>query len=93
MANEIRFRLNGKNHSLSRQHVEASVEGYDPGVIDKYSVRIGRKRLPIKQVLSLALNVPPAAFTSQQAYALLTRLGFEVAIESQDKRRVGSTES
>ncbi|MGA6972996.1 MAG: hypothetical protein WBY93_15290 [Candidatus Binatus sp.] len=75
---EITFTLYGKQHRLTRDQVEHSVAGWDPAPIDKYSVRIGRRSFPIKQVFGLTLDIPPAEFTSQQAYGILRRLGFEI---------------
>ncbi len=74
----ITFTLYGKTYTLSRAQVEAAMEGWNPGRIQRYSVKIGRKRMPIKEVLASSIGVPPAEFTSQQAYGILRRLGFEI---------------
>lgn len=75
---EIAFTLYGKQHRLTREQVERSVAGWEPATIDKYCVKIGRRSFPIKQVFGLTLDIPPAEFTSQQAYGILRRLGFEI---------------
>jgi hypothetical protein len=75
---EMSFKLNGRAYRLTRDRVATSLEGCEPGAIDKYSIRIGRRNFPIKQVLSESLRIPPAGFTSQQAYGILRRLGFEI---------------
>lgn len=75
---EISFKLNGRSYRLTQDRVATRLEGCEPTAIDKYSVRIGRRNFPIKQVLGQALNIPPAGFTSQQAYGILRRLGFEI---------------
>jgi hypothetical protein len=75
---ELTFTFYGKQYRLSREQVENSIAGWDPGPIDKYSVKIGRRSFPIKQVFGLVLGIPPAEFTSQQAYGILRRLGFEI---------------
>jgi hypothetical protein len=75
---EISFVLNGRPHRLSREKVVQSVEGWEPGRIHKYSVRIGRRSFPIKQVLGLVIGVRPIEFTAQDAYRILRRLGFEI---------------
>jgi hypothetical protein len=75
---EITFTLYGKQHRLTREQVENSVTGWEPAPIDKYAVKIGRRTFPIKQVFGLTLDIPPAEFTSQQAYGILRRLGFEI---------------
>jgi hypothetical protein len=41
-------------------------------------VEVGDRRYPLKQAASAGLGVPPVAFTSQQAYGWLSRLGFDV---------------
>jgi hypothetical protein len=75
---EITFTLNGRIYRLTREQVATGVKDVEPTAIDKYSVRIGRRSFPIKQVLGEVLDIPPAGFTSQQAYGILRRLGFEV---------------
>ena len=75
---ELTFTLYGKQCRLTREQVESSVAGGEPGPIDKYSVKIGRRSFPIKQVFALALGIPPAEFTSQQAYGILRRLGLQI---------------
>ncbi len=75
---ELTFTLNGTVHRLTPQQVATSVEGWPPPPVKKYGVRIGRRTFPIKDVLAKALRIPPASFTSQQAYGILMRLGFEI---------------
>jgi 5-methylcytosine-specific restriction protein B len=75
---ELTFTLYGKQCHLTREQVESSVAGWEPGPIDKYFVKIARRSFPIKQVFALALGIPPAEFTSQQAYGILRRLGFQI---------------
>ncbi len=69
--------LQGKRYSLTKQAVER-VGRETPGPVQRYAVTIGRRRYPLKQAAAAGLGVPPAAFTSQQAYRWLTKLGFEV---------------
>jgi hypothetical protein len=75
---EITFTLNGRLYRLTRKAVVRSVEGWEPSRIHKYSVRIGRRSFPIKQVLGLAIDTRPIEFTAQDAYRILRRLAFEI---------------
>ncbi len=78
---ELTFTVGGKTMSLTKKAVEASVKNLKPGTIRTYSVRIGDRDFPIKQVLSAATGLPGAAFISTDAYRTLTRLGFDVKVE------------
>jgi hypothetical protein len=78
---EVTFTVGGKTKSLTKKAVEAAVKNLKPEAIKKYSVRIGDRDFPIKQVLSAATGIPGAAFISTDAYRTLTRLGFDVAVE------------
>jgi 5-methylcytosine-specific restriction enzyme B len=75
---ELTFTLYGKQRRLTREQVESCMVGREPEPIDKYFVKINRRSYPIKQVFALALGIPPAEFTSQQAYGILRRLGFQI---------------
>ena len=69
--------LQGKRVSITRQTVEC-VRDEPPGVPQRYVVRIGNVDYPLKQAASAGIGLPPVAFTSQQAYRWLVKLGFEV---------------
>jgi hypothetical protein len=72
------FTLNGKHYRLTPDAVERSVDGWQPSRIQKYSVKIGRRSFPIKQVIGLAIGQRPIEFTAQDAYRILRRLGFQI---------------
>ncbi len=72
------FTIGGHSVTLTKDGVVAALRGVDPGAVKKYRVRIGDQDYPIKQAVSVAANVPTAAFISTDAYRILTRLGFEV---------------
>jgi hypothetical protein len=76
----MEFTLGGKKVFLTKKDVETSVRNVLPDPVKKYSVRIGDRQYPIKQVISLAAGVPSVAFISTDAYRLLTRLGFDVKV-------------
>ena len=69
--------LNGKRYSMTKADVER-VADQAPESPRRYAVKVKRRRYPIKQAASAGLDVPPVAFTSQQAYQWLSRLGFDV---------------
>ena len=69
--------LQGKRYSVTRESVER-VRDEPPGTAQRYVVRFGNVDYPLKQAASAGLAVPPVAFTSQQAYRWLAKLGFEV---------------
>jgi len=77
---------------LTRSHVEEAVEHATPGEVDAYSVTIGGKEYPPKQVLALALDVAPAEFISTDATRTLKKLGFEIR-HRQDGEAVIKNES
>lgn len=74
----MEFTLNGKPYNLTAEQVVQSVQGVPPPPVKKYGIKLGRKTFPIKEALSHALGIPPAEFTSQQAYGILQRLGFTI---------------
>ncbi len=69
--------LQGRRQSITRESVER-VRNEPPGPAQRYVVRLGGVEYPLKQAASAGLAVPPVAFTSQQAYRWLAKLGFEV---------------
>jgi hypothetical protein len=80
MADQISFTISGTKYVLSRDQVEKALKGLNAQPISKYAVKIGSKRFPPKQVLAEALNIPLIAFTTQYAYNVLSRLGFEIEV-------------
>ena len=80
----MRIILRGKAYDITGQDIEAKLRAIPPEIEGKvkYFVEIGGKQFPVKQVLSRVLNVPKAGFTSQDAYGILQRLGFEITEKS-----------
>jgi len=74
----MRFTLRGKSYEITKEDIIKAVEGIEPRPIRKYYVEINGEHYPIRQVLSVALNIPPASFTTMDAYRILANLGFEV---------------
>ncbi len=69
--------LQGKRYRITQESIEAVLK-QEPASPQRYVVEVGDRRYPLKQAASAGLGVPPVAFTSQQAYGWLSRLGFDV---------------
>ena len=77
----VMFTIGGKVYYVTREDVINAVKNVKPESLTgkrKYYVEINGKQYPIKQVLSLVTGLPRIAFTSMDAYRILTKLGFEV---------------
>lgn len=74
----MKFVIRGRQFDLSREDIEASLKDIEPEGRSKYQVMINGKAYPIKQVLSRATCLAPIGFTSQDAYRILSRLGYEI---------------
>lgn len=74
----IRFTIAGKQVVLNKASVEEAMRSTTPDPIKKWWVSVGGVHFPIKQVLSVAVGLPTAAFISTDAYRILRRLGFEI---------------
>ncbi len=76
----MRFILGGRVFDLERDDVLKAVKGKEAGPIRKYAVKLHGRAYPIKQVYGLATGLPNAEFTAHDAYRVLKKLGFEIAI-------------
>lgn len=81
MGTTITFKLRGKTFEKSKEDFVKAAKGLAPGRIQKYSVVVGGKRYPIRQVLAAATNMPAIALTSQDAFRVLEKFGFSVDTE------------
>ena len=77
MANQIRFILGSKAFIISKDEIK-KIEGIQPEPIRKYYIEIEEEQYPIKQVFSIITGLPLAAFTSQDAFRILRKFGFEI---------------
>jgi len=66
------------NLRMSKADVEEELAGHDPEPITKYFVNIGGKEYPIKQVVSLLFGKSKMDFTTQEAYRVLKKMGYEI---------------
>ena len=76
----VNFTLRGKTFELQRDDFLAAAKGMSPGRIQKYSVVVNGKSFPIRQLVAAATAVPAIEITSQDAYRILQKFGFEIAI-------------
>ena len=77
----MKFRLRGAPLSITSADVLRATCNVPPTPIDgrnKYFVELHEQRFPIKQVLRLVSGLPSVGFTAQDAYRILSRLGFEI---------------
>lgn len=81
METTITFTLRGKTFDKRKDDFVKAVKGLEPGRVQKYSVLIGNKRYPIRQVLAATTKLPAIAITSQDAYRVLEKFGFSVDTE------------
>jgi hypothetical protein len=75
------FTLRGKNFDKRKDDFVKAVKDVEPGRIQKYSVLVGGKRYPIRQVLAAVTKMPAIAITSQDAFRVLEKFGFSVDTE------------
>ncbi len=82
--------LRGKSYRVTVEHVQQATQDVEPAPLARYAVRVHDRWYPPKQILSLVTGLPVAAFTTQDAYRTMQRLGLEVieksAIETQEDR-------
>lgn len=76
-----KFTLRGKPFEKRREDFVRAVKTIEPGPVRKYSVLIGGKRYPIRQVLAAVTELPAIAITSQDAFRVLEKFGFSVCTE------------
>ncbi len=77
----IKFTLRGKDFELRREDIVTAARRLAPGRVQKYSVVAAGKRFPIRQLVAAATGMPSIAITSQDAYRILQKFDFEIAIE------------
>lgn len=70
--------LRGKSFTITVDDVLRVTQGVDPGPLARYAVRLHGRWFPPKQVMSLLTGLPVAAFTTQDAYRTMQRLGLEI---------------
>lgn len=74
--------LRGKLYRVTVEQVQQVTQDVDPAPLTRYAVRVQDRWYPPKQILSLVTGLPVAAFTTQDAYRAMQRLGMEVIEKS-----------
>jgi hypothetical protein len=77
----VKFTLRGRSFEKEKADVAKAAKGLPPGRIQKYSTVVNGTRFPIRQLVSALTGVPTIEITSQDAYRILQKFGFEIAIE------------
>jgi len=77
----VKFTLRGRSFEKEKVDVGKAAKGLTPGRIQKYSIVVNGTRFPIRQIVSVLTGVPTIEITSQDAYRILQKFGFEIAIE------------
>ncbi len=79
----MRVTLSGLVFNITKEDVGKKLRGIQPEEgRAKYFAEVGGKKYPVKQVISQTLNLARVAITSQQAFAILRKLGFEITERS-----------
>lgn len=72
----MKFIVDGKRYTATKQGVEARMRGVEPGRIYQQTVEVNGVRYPVKQVFRVATGLD--FFTTNQARSVLRRLGFVI---------------
>ena len=77
----MRFIIRGNDYEIDGRKILEAVRSILPNPTDarhKHYVEINGLKYPIKQPVHLVTGLPHLAFTAQDAYRILTKLGFEI---------------
>ena len=78
----MEFRIAGNQHEIARENVIGATRNTPPEIGDgrnKYFIKLHGRQYPIKQVLRLVTGLGALEFTSQDAYRILTAVGFDIS--------------
>ena len=77
----VKFTLRGRAFDKAKEDVVSAAKGLTPGRVQKYSAVVSGTRFPIRQLVSALTGVPTIEITSQDAYRILQKFGFDISIE------------
>ena len=86
----MRFTVSGRSFEITRQQIIDATRGVPeetPDFRNKYFVRIGGRRYPIKQLVHLVTGLPNIQFNAGPAHHILEKLGFSVELYDQPSSR------
>lgn len=76
------FRIRGRRYAITPESVQDVTRSVEPNAADgrhKYFIDLHGRQFPIRQVLQLVTGLTSPGFTSQDAFRILSRLGFEIS--------------
>ena len=82
------FRIRGARYAITPESVQDVTRGVEPIAADgrhKYFIDLHGRQYPIRQVLQLVTGLTSPGFTSQDAFRILSRLGFEISERRRDE--------
>jgi len=74
----MQFMVRGQPFEVTVENVLERTEFINPAPLVRYAVELHGRWYPPKQVMSLVTGLPVAAFTTQDAYRIMQRLGLSV---------------
>lgn len=80
--------LRGQSFDITVEDILTATQTVLPEPLVRYAVQLHNRWYPPKQVLSLVTGLPVAAFTTQDAYRAMQRLGL-VVVEASSLKREG----
>ena len=83
----MRFVIRGREYKITKEEILERMRGVEPKEIRKYYVEVNGREYPIKQVISKTISIEPVAFTSMDAFSILSRLGFDVKSEGEKGKK------
>lgn len=78
----MEFRIRSAQYTITPEIVRDVTRGVEPNAADgrhKYFIDLHGRRFPIRQVLQLVTGLTSPGFTSQDAFRILSRLGFQIS--------------
>jgi len=86
----LKFKIRANDYEIDRSRIIEATKDIAPNPSDgrhKHYVEINRLKYPIKQPIHSVTGLPYIAFTAQDAYRILAKLGFEIC-GSQDSDEI-----
>ena len=77
----MKFTVGGEEFSLEKKDVERKLRGVAPEPIQKIFVIVNGAKYPVKQALALSAGMIRAGFTTQYAFRIFRKLGFQLGEE------------
>ena len=74
----MRLKINGTIYQINKQVIEDSLEGIQPNTGGRYFVELDGTSYPIKQMVSLAIGIRAISISTNHAYAILSKIGYEI---------------